>query len=74
MHVVQQTNAATICNKQAKLYTTDCYRFLPLALTRASYSQTCYDTKPVAPRLRETGTPHIPAQRSRRSLLEYGTA
>ena len=44
------------------------YRFLPLALTRASYSQTCSDTKPVAPRLRETGTPRIPAQRSRRSL------
>ena len=37
-------------------------------LTRASYNQTCSDTKPVAPRLRETGTPHIPAQRSRRSL------
>ena len=28
----------------------------------------------VAPRLSETGTPRIPAQRSRRSLLEYGTA
>ena len=28
----------------------------------------------VAPRLRETGMPRIPAQRSRRSLLEYGTA
>jgi hypothetical protein len=28
--------------------------------------------KPVAPQLRETGTPRIPAQRS--SLLEYGTA
>ena len=67
-------NAATKCNKQTRLYTTDFYRFLPLALTRASYSQTCSDTKPVAPRLRETGTPRIPAQRSRRSLLEYGTA
>ena len=65
---MQQTNAATKCNKQGRLYTTDYYRFLPLALTRASYSQTCSDTKPVAPRLRETGTPRIPAQRSRRSL------
>ena len=65
---MQQTNAATKCNKQARLYTTDFYRFLPLALTRASYSQTCFDTKPVAPRLRETGTPRIPAQRWRRSL------
>ena len=65
---MQQTNAATKCNKQGRLYTTDYYRFLPLALTRASYSQTCSDTKPVAPWVRETGTPHIPAQRSRRSL------
>ena len=44
MHAVQKTNAATKCNRQAKLYTTDFYRFLPLALTRASYSQTCSDT------------------------------
>ena len=28
----------------------------------------------VAPRLRETGTPRIPAQRSSRSLLEYSAA
>ena len=62
---MQQTNK---CNKQGRLYTADYYRFLPLALTRASYSQACSDTKPVAPRLRETGTPRIPAQRSRRSL------
>ena len=68
MHAMQQTNAATKCNEQARLYTTTFYRFLSLALTRASYSQTCSDTKPVAPRLRETGTPRIPAQRSRRSL------
>ena len=54
---MQQTDAATKCNKQGRLYTTDFYRFLPLALTRASYSQTCSDTKLVAPRLRETGTP-----------------
>ena len=54
---MKQTIAATKCNKQARLYTTDFYRFLPLALTRASYSQTCSDTKPVAPRLRGTGTP-----------------
>ena len=50
------------------------YQLLPLALTRASYSQTCSDTKPVAPRLRETGTSRIPAQRSMRNLLEYDTA
>ena len=31
---MQQTNVATICNKQAKLYTTDFYWFLRLALTR----------------------------------------
>ena len=65
---MQQTNAATKCNKQTRLYTTDFYRFLPLALTRASYSQSYSDTKPVAPRLREAGMPRIPAQRSRRSL------
>ena len=68
-----------LCNKQMQqssatnqlgLY----YHFLMFARSRASYSQTCSDTKPVAPRLRETGTPRIPAQRSRRSLLEYGTA
>ena len=52
---MQQTNAATKCNKQTRLYTTDFYRFLPLALTRASYSQTCSDTK-------RYGTP---AQRNR---------
>ena len=52
---MQQTNAATKCNKQDILYTTDFYRFLSLALTRASYSQTCSDTKPC-------GTP---AQRNR---------
>ena len=50
---MQQTTAATKCNHQARLYTTDFYRFLPLALTRACYSQTCSNTKPVAPRLRE---------------------
>ena len=50
------------------------YCFLTFARSRASYSQTFSDTKPVAPRLRETGMPRIPAQRSRRSLLEYGTA
>ena len=50
---MRQTNVAIKCNKQARLYTTDFYRFLPLTLTRASYSQTCSDTKPVAPRLRE---------------------
>ena len=54
---MQQTNTATKCNKQTRLDTTDFYQFLPLVLTRASYSQTCSDTKPVAPRLRETGTP-----------------
>ena len=68
MHAMQQTNAATKCNHQARLYTTDFYRFLPLALTMASYSQTCSDTKPVASRLKETGMPRILAQRSRRSL------
>ena len=65
MHAMQHTNASTKCNHQASLHTTDYYRFLPLALTRASHNQTCSDTKPVAPRLRETGTPCIPAQRSR---------
>lgn len=60
--------AITKCNKQTRLNTTDFYQFLPLALTRASYSQTCSDTKPVAPQLRETGTSRIPAQRSKRSL------
>ena len=50
------------------------YCFQTFARARASYSQTCSDTKPVAPWLRETGTPCIPTQRSRRSLLEYGTA
>ena len=29
------------------------YRFLTFARAKASYSQTCYDNKPVAPRLRE---------------------
>ena len=52
---MQQTNAATKCNKQARLYTIDFYRLLQLALTRASYSQTCSDTKPCG----------IPAQRNR---------
>ena len=65
---MQQTNAAIKCNHQARHYTTDFYRFLPPALNRVSYSHTCPDTKPVAPRLRETGTSRIPAQRSRRSL------
>ena len=61
---MQQPNAI----KQAILYTTDFYRFLPLVVTRASYGQTCSDTKSVAPRLRETGSPRILAQISRRSL------
>ena len=29
------------------------YRFLTFARARASYSQTCSDTKPMAPRLKE---------------------
>ena len=29
------------------------YRFLTFARSRASYNHTCFDTKPVAPRLRE---------------------
>ena len=49
MHAMQQTNAATnATNKPDSILP-----ILPLALTRASYSQTCSDTKPVAPRLRE---------------------
>ena len=66
---MQHPNAASKGNNQI-LY----YRFLTFQRARTLYSQTCSDTKPVAPRLRETGTPHIPAQRSRRSLLEYDTA
>ena len=66
---MQQPNASSKGNNQT-LY----YCFLTFQRTRTLYSQTCSDTKPVAPRLRETGTPRIPAQRSRRSLLEYGTA
>ena len=46
------------------------HRFLTFARSRASYSQTFSDTKPVSPLLRETGRPRIAAQRSRRSLLE----
>ena len=57
---MQQPNAASKGNNQT-LY----YRFLTFQQTRMLYSQTCSDTKPVAPRLRETGTPRIPAQRSR---------
>ena len=47
-----------LCNKQMQqpntiknwgLY----YRFLTFTWSRASYSQTCSDTKPVAPQLRE---------------------
>ena len=46
--------ATNKCSNQVKqtnwgLY----YRFLTFAWARASYSQTCSDTKPVAPRLRE---------------------
>ena len=59
---MRQINAAIKFNKPTGgLY----YRFLTFARSRASYSQTCSDTKPVAPQLRETGTPRIPAQRSR---------
>ena len=43
-----QTNAASKGNNQT-LY----YRFLTFARSRASYSQTCSNTKPVAPRLKE---------------------
>ena len=67
---MQQTNAAIKCNKpNGPLY----YHILTFAWARASYIHTCSDTKPVAPRLRETGTPRNPSQRSRRSLREYGT-
>ena len=57
---MQQPNAASKGNNQT-LY----YHFLTFQQTRTLYSQTCSDTKPVAPRLRENGTPRIPAQRSR---------
>ena len=56
---MQHPNAASKGNNQT-LY----YRFLTFQQTRMLYSQTCSDTKPVAPRLRETGTPRIPSQRS----------
>ena len=63
------------CNTQVQqTYWALYYRILMLPWARASYNQTCSDTKLVAPRLRETETPRIPAQRSRRSLLEYDTA
>ena len=45
---MQQPNAASKGNNHT-LY----YRFLTFQLTRMLYSQTCSDTKLVAPRLRE---------------------
>ena len=45
---MQQPNAASKGNNQT-LY----YHFLTFKRTRTLYSQTCSDTKPVAPRLRE---------------------
>ena len=45
---MQQPNAASKGNNQT-LY----YHFLTFKRTRMLYSQTCSDTKPVAPRLRE---------------------
>ena len=71
---MQQTNAATKCNKQAKLDTTNFYRFLPLALTRASYSQTCSDTKRRGtPAQRNRNAPYSSPEMEEKSL-EYGTA
>ena len=68
-----------LCNKQMQQSSAtnqlgSILPFLTYARARASYSQTCSDTKPVAPWLRETRMPRIPAQRPRRILLEYGTA
>ena len=57
---MQHPNAASKGNNQT-LY----YHFLTFQRTRTLYSQTCSNTKPVAPRLREIGTPRIPAQRSK---------
>ena len=48
---MQQPNAASKGNSQT-LY----YRFLTFQRTTTLYSQTCSNTKPMAPRLRETGT------------------
>ena len=45
---MQQPNAASKGNNQT-LY----YRFLMFQRTRTLYSQTCSDTKPMAPRLRD---------------------
>ena len=74
MHAVQQTNAATKCNKQAGLYTTDYYRFLPLALTMASYSLTCSDTNRCGtPAQRNRNAPYSSPEIEEKSL-EYGTA
>ena len=70
---MQETNAATKCNKQARLYTTNFYQFLPLALTRVSYSQTCSDTKPCGtPAQRNRNAPYSSLEIEEKSL-EYST-
>ena len=62
---MQQPNAASKGNNQT-LYN----RFLTFQRTRTLYNQTCSDTKPVAPRLRENrnapySSPEIEVKSSR---------
>ena len=65
---MQQTNASTNAQTSQTLY----YQLILLALLRASYSQTCSDTKLCGTSAqRNRGTPYS-SQRS--SLLEYDTA
>ena len=64
---MQQPNAVSKGNNQT-LY----YRFLMFQRTRTLYNQTCSDTKPVAPRLKETETPHIPEDFTSIFGMEYG--
>ena len=67
---MQQPNATNKTNS-ILLISTSFYRSHRLGRPTAKPSS---DTKPVAPRLRETGTTRIPAQRSRRSIVEYDTS
>ena len=64
-----------LCNKQMKQTSqTLYYRFLPLALTRASYSQTCSNTKRCGtPAQRNRNAPYSSLEIKEKSL-EYDTS
>ena len=50
------------------------YHFLTFTRARASYSQTCSDTKPVAPWLRENRNAPYSSPEIKEKSLEYDTA